>query len=676
MAKYVIDIETTSAVDITACGSWVYAEHPSTKVLCLAYADADSQDPPKVISVADKDAAEELPKVIGMLLSAERLIAHNANFEREVLRELNPAFGERGRWIDTATLCGMVGRPRGLKDACKSLLFPADKQKDTRGVRLIGMFSCQGRKGYKLPEQAPAEFAEFCEYCRQDVTAEREIYQKLIPHIDPYVLGQHDLDFQITDNGVPVDFAEVLGASKLYGRLQSEAEDLALKITGGAPMRSTKALREWTASKGWPLESFSADAVDAALNDEFMCSSHPDVAEFLELRKAASGTAGKKYDAILAMVAKDYRCHGVLVSRAAHTGRYAGRGLQPQNLPRGTFDKNLIPVIRDIAKRASRDDSLEDSLIDLEMVAGARSCGALTTIIRDCITPLKSDECLVVSDYSAIEARVLAWLAGESWVEDIFAGDGKIYERTAAAMYGKSIESITKQERMAGKISTLALGYGGGLGAFSRMAAAYGINFDDEAAQGIMDSWRNSRPKTVSLWRSLDTMVKTAVESGKAYVKLKNTQLEATAEQVAGRNVLTITIPSGRKIFYWSPKTVRLENGRAEVVVESYGSTGDNYAGLTPEAEGAHYSKLYGGKLTENIVQAIAFDVLLGSLFKLNARGLNIAFHVHDEIVVVCKRLSAEKVADTMRADMTQPPAWARGLVLATEPEIVDRYRK
>lgn len=674
--RYVIDIETTSAVDISASGSWVYAEHPSTKVLCLAYANADSQDAPSVISVADNNADAEFDRVLSELLSAEKLIAHNANFERECLSMLNPAFAERGRWIDTATLCGMAGRPRGLKDACKSLLFPADKQKDTRGVRLIGMFSCQGRKGHKSPDQAPAEFAEFCEYCRQDVNAEREIYQKLIPHIDPLVLAQHDLDFQITDNGVPVDYAEVLGASNLYTRLQSEAESMALSITNGAPLRSTKALREWTTSKGWPLESFSAESVDAALADEVMCAAHPEVAEFLELRKAASGTAGKKYDAILAMVARDRRCHGVLVSRAALTGRYAGRGLQPQNLPRGTFDKDLIPVVRDIARKASNEARIDDALIELEMVAGPRSCGALATIIRDCIAPLRDDECLVVSDYSAIEARVLAWLAGETWVEEIFAGDGKIYERTAAAMYGKNIESVTKHERMAGKISTLALGYGGGIGAFSRMASAYGIQFDDATAQGIIDSWRDSRPKTVELWGALNTMVKTAVENGFAVVNRKNTKIEAKTEIVAGRKVLTVKLPSSRRLFYWNPRSVRLENGRTEVIVESYGATGDNYAGIEAEAEGSHNSKLYGGKLTENIVQAIAFDVLLSSLFKLNARGLNIAFHVHDEIVVVCKRLSAEKVAETMRADMTQLPAWARGLILATEPEIMDRYRK
>lgn len=676
MARLVVDIETSSACDLADSGSWAYAEHPTTEILIIAYANADTQEQPKIWSKADLSADLLLPCVLGELLCAEKLIAHNANFERECLSQLNPAFRDPRRWIDTSVMCGVVGRPRSLKDACKSLCLPTDKQKDARGVRLIGLFSIKTRKAHKTPEQAPREFAEFCSYCGQDVIAERHIYQLLRYSMDDYFEPQLALDFAVTDNGAPIDQREALGAARLYDRLQDEAESRCLQITGGAAMRSTKALREWTASKGWPLESFAAGAVDQALADAGKCAAHPEVAEFLQLRKAASGTAGKKYAAILAMLARDQKCHGILVGRAAHTGRYAGRGLQPQNLPRGNFDKDFLPLIRSIAQRAASPDQADAAAADLDLIAGDRACDALAAILRDCIAPIRSDECLVVSDYSAIEARVLAWLAGETWVEDIFAGDGKIYERTAAAMYCKGIDSITKAERMAGKIATLALGYGGGIGALARMAEAYGVQFTDEQAQGIVDSWRQSRPKTVKLWGLLNDMILQATENGIAVVHLAHTQINARMIRIADRPVLAVELPSKRYIYYWNPKIIRLENNRKEIIVEMYGATGDNYAGIQPEAEGAHNSKLYGGKLTENIIQAIAFDILLNSLLKLYKRGLNICFHVHDEIVISCKKDISNRIAETMVADMTQLPEWAHGLVLATEPEIMDRYKK
>lgn len=680
MARLVVDIETSSECDLTECGSRVYAEHLSTRILCIAYAPAGSDEAPKVWHVLQPNAAEGLRRVKEELLAAEKLIAHNAKFERDVLSEkLSISFRERGRWVCTAMMCGAVGRPRSLKDACRSLCFPEDKQKDSRGVRLIGMFSLPGRKSHKEPSQAPKDFAEFCEYCAQDVIAERAIFQALHTRTDREFIPQWELDCQIDDNGAPIDADEALGAARLYAQIQDQAESLALELTDGAPLRSTTALRAWTAQQGWPMQSFAAAAVDDALADEVQCAKFPKVAEFLRLRQAASGTAGKKFDAMLAMLARDSRVHGILVGRAAHTGRYAGRGVQPQNMPRGSFDKSQLPVIREVGRRAARASDAQNALADLELIAGSQTCSALSSILRDCIAPAGKDRCFVIADYSAIEARVLAWLAGETWVEDVFAGDGKIYERTAAAMYAKSIDSITKDERTIGKIATLALGYGGGTGAFTRMAENYGVKFSEDKAQRIVDTWRASRPKTVKIWSQLDSLIKNATTPDGpkcASIQLSHTALTARQETIAGRQVLALELPSRRKIFYWSPKIVRLENGRSEVVAEMYGQTGDSYAGLTPEAEGSHYSKLYGGKLCENVVQGIAFDLLLSSMLRLNDRGLKICFHVHDEVVVECDKSDAERTADVIASEMTRTPSWAAGLPLVVEPEISDRYKK
>ena len=677
--RLVVDIETTSECDLAACGAWVYAEHPTTRLLCIAWCDADTDAAPQSWDIltgtyADLEAAHDA------LLHADLLIAHNANFERHCLRNLaGPAFGEAQRWMCSAMLSGSLGRPRALADACKSLCLPRDRQKDARGTRLLGTFSYKTPKGkiYE-PDEKPAEFLELVAYCRQDVVAERAIWRALEPFADKYLRDQWLLDCEIEDNGVPIDALEVEGARRLYGKLQTDAEKRCNDLTGGVSMRSTPALRAWTRSQGWPLDSFASAAVNEALADAMMCDQCPTVAEFLRLRKMAGGTAGKKYEAILNMLAKDGHCHGILVGRGAHTGRYVGRGLQPQNLPRGSLDKAYIPEVRRIARYAATHD-VDSAETELAFWVGDGANDALAAILRDCIAPLRKDECLVVADYSAIEARVLAWLAGEDWVEDIFRGDGKIYERTAAAMYGKSVESITKHERMAGKIATLALGYGGGVGALQAFAAGYGVAFDDATADEIVSSWRKARPKTVALWSALDNLLLSAVcgaYSRQHRLCIGGARLIARREKIAGRDTAQIVLPSGRALTYWAPR-VESVGDRREIAVETYHSGGQGPdSRIKAEAEGARYSRIWGGRICENIVQAVAFDLLLSSLLRMRDAGLKIAFHVHDEIVVVAKTKDAEDVARMMFACMTEPPEWARGLPLATEPEIMPRYRK
>ena len=676
--RLVVDIETTSECDLASCGAWVYAGHPTTRLLCIAWCDADTDAPPQSWDrLTGTDA--ELSAAYDELLRADLLIAHNANFERHCLRNLaDPAFGDAKRWMCSAMLSGSLGRPRALADACKSLCLPRDKQKDARGTRLLSTFSRKTPAGrIYAPEEKPAEFWELVAYCRQDVIAERAIWRALEPFADKYLRDQWLLDCEIADNGVPIDALEVEGARRLYGKLQAEAEKRCNDLTGGVSLRSTPALRAWTRSQGWPLDSFASAAVDEALSDSMMCDQCPTVAEFLRLRKMAGGTAGKKYEAIKNMTAKDGHCHGILVGRGAHTGRYVGRGLQPQNLPRGSLEKTFIPDVRRIAKEAATRD-VESAETELAFWVGDGANDALAAILRDAIAPPREDECLVVSDYSAIEARVLAWLAGESWVEDIFRGDGKIYERTAAAMYGKSVESITKHERMAGKIATLALGYGGGVGALRAFAAGYGVDFDDAQGAEIVTCWRKARQKTVALWSALDNLLLSVVCGPNRAQRLcvGGSKLMARRVIIAGRDTVQIVLPSGRALTYWAPRVEQVGD-RREIAVETYRSGGCGPdAMINADAEGARYSRVWGGRICENIVQAVAFDLLLASLLRMRDAGLKIAFHVHDEIVVVAKTKDAEDVARMMVACMTEPPEWARGLPLATEPEIMPRYRK
>lgn len=673
MTRLVVDIETTSACDLTTCGAEKYASDPSTRILCAAWDDADSPFPggPKIWRC---DAPGTINQLFDELLSAALLIAHNAQFERSVLGNLCPQLGEAARWADSAMVCGAAGRPHALREACYSLCLPDTLEKDARGKRLLNMFSVQASKLYVGgPGASPAAFNELCEYCRQDVRAEGAVWRALAPRFyDALLRRQWEMDCAVNDVGIPIDVDEIRGAKAIYEYLQAEAECAAAELTGGAPLRSTPALRVWTAAKGWPLDSFARDAVDEALADEMQCAAHPEVEQLLRLRKAACGTAGKKFDAFLSRVCDDGRVRGSLTARVAHTGRYAGRGIQPQNLPRGFAEPAMLAFTRRAAHLGAVD--LKNGVEMMHLIADGQECDALASLCRDAICAPEGNV-FVVADYSAVEARVLAWLAGERWVNEIFAGDGKIYERTAAAMYRKSVETIDKHERMAGKIATLALGYGGGVGALQRFAAAYGVKWTDTEAQVIVDNWRRSRPRTLALWKSVNDAFIHAIREDKCFVvgvgDMSIVRIRRTT--LSGRRVVMVELPSGRRIVYWNPM-VDPENG--EVAVETYGTAN---CSLRAEAKNAGMTRVYGGLLVENLTQAVAFDLLLGALLDIHERHSDkcrIVMHIHDEIVVECAEADAELVQQAVRVSMERVPQWGRGLRLNAEPEVMKRYKK
>lgn len=673
MPRYVIDIETTSACDLPSCGAEKYARDPSTCILCASWDDADGPFPdgPKIWRCDRESTPYELFQA---LLEADLLIAHNAQFERSVLGQLCPPLKDARRWADSAMLCGAAGRPHALREACYSLCLPDSLEKDARGKRLLNMFSVQSSKLYVGgPEANPQAFDELCEYCRQDVRAERAVWCALAPRFyDSLLRRQWQMDCAVNDFGIPIDVDEIRGAKAIYEYLQEEAECAATELTGGAALRSTPALLAWTAAQGWPLDSFARDAVDKALADEMQCAAHPKVEQLLRLRKAACGTAGKKFDAFLSRVCNDGRIRGALMARVAHTGRYAGRGIQPQNLPRGFADPAMLSFTRNAAHLGATD--LRNGVEMMHLIADGQECDALASLCRDAICA-PDGKVFVVADYSAVEARVLAWLAGERWVNDIFASDGKIYERTAAVMYGKSVYAIDKHERMAGKIATLALGYGGGVGALQRFAAAYGVRWTDAEAQVIVDSWRASRPKTLALWRSVNDAFVRAVNEDKCFVVCvgETSLVRIRRTTLAGRRVVMMELPSGRRIVYWNP-TIDPESG--EIAVETYGSANSD---IPAQAKNAGMTRVYGGLLVENLTQAVAFDLLLGALLEIHERytgRCQVVMHIHDELVAECAEQDAEFVQQAVRTAMERVPEWGRGLHLNAEPEIMKRYKK
>lgn len=681
--RFVVDIETTSPCDLKARGALNYALDPGTRILCIAWADADA--PCRVESwslmdgrasglFGDKGGGRSIESVFDTLLKADMLIAHNAAFERACLGAVDPRFLDARRWRCSAMLAAACARPRGLDHACRALRFPSSLEKDARGKRLLNIFSIQGSASYRgvdgifSNEKDQREFLELVEYCRQDVRAEHAVWRTLRPFKDKFFDAQWLLDCAVDDFGIPVDTGVLNGAARLFERLQRDAEARASALTGGVPLRSTPALRAWTASKGYALESFSRDAVSEALENRLACDSAPDVEALLRIRASVSGTAGKKFAAFIDNTAPDGRVHGSLVSRGAWTGRYAGRGIQPHNMPRGYIDAGLLPVIRDLAACGAGVDSLS-------LVAGGQEVDALAGLCRDSICA-PDGRVFVIADYSAIEARVLAWLAREGWVNDIFAGDGKIYERTAAAMYGRALERVTKTERTAGKIATLALGYGGGVGALNRFAGAYGVSFSDDEALGIVKSWRASRPKTTALWASLMKALCMPVcdpgFSASARVSVGDgVEISFEPVRISGVPCIRVWLPSGRPIFYWSPER---DPETGDVLCEFWGGSGRP----SKDVPGAVLSRVYGGVIAENVTQAVAFDLLLHSLFLIDKRRdlCRIVMHVHDEVVVECDEDKAQKVAAFVKECMETAPPWARGLRLVTEPCVSKRYKK
>lgn len=677
--RLVVDIETNSPADLPSCGAYNYAHHPETKIICFAWADADDADSePRSWSLLDGD--EALESALCELRSASLLIAHNANFERHCMGVKWPEFANARRWRCSSMLSGSCGRPLGLDKACRSLLLPSNLEKDSRGKRLLNLYSIQSSKLYRglsniyEPGRDHDEFCELVEYCRQDVRAERAVWRSLEIVKDKYFDAQWILDTSVEDTGIPVDALELQGARALFEQFQNEGEARAAELTNGLPLRSTVALRKWTAEQGYALESFSRSAVAEALANTVACDEAPNVAELLKIRRQIAGTAGKKFDAFINNICNDGRIRGALVSRGAHTGRYTGKGIQPQNLPRGFIDPDFLGIVRACAHMAGEGKTREGAEL-LKLVAGGAEVDALASLCRDSICAPKG-RVFVVADYSAVEARVLAWLSREAWVEDIFKSDGKIYERTAAAMYKKAVESVTKHERMAGKIATLALGYGGGAVALQRFATAYGVEFTDDGALEIVRAWRESRPKTTGLWRDLMNKFLACVndENRITVGKLKVgniASVQFVPMLIAGRDVIRMVLPSGRAMTYWAPKVC---NTTGDVLCETFGGTGAPGA----EIKGAVYNRIYGGILAENLTQAVAFDLLLNSLLAINQRRdlCRIVMHIHDEIVVECDEKDADEVKKFVQKSMETVPAWATGLPLKAEPEIMKRYKK
>lgn len=647
MKELSIDIETYSSVDLIKCGVYAYVNAPDFEILLFAYA-FDREE----IKIVDLASGEKLPKEIWNALFSNEVIktAYNANFERTCIQKYFQVFFPVSQWKCSAVAAAELGLPQTLAAVAEALGL--EQQKDSRGKALINYFSkpCKptiinGQRTRNLPVHDREKWNLFKEYCIQDVAVERAIKEKL-SHFPITDREQRlwELDQEMNDRGVSIDLSFVENAIAYNQAFYFACKEKAAALTGLENVNSVAQLKDWMKEEtGQEVTSLNKEAVKGLLEQ----TKNPKVLEVLKLRSQMAKTSVSKYEAMKRSVCPDGRIRGMLQFYGANrTGRWAGRIVQLHNLPQNHL-KDL-----DFARQMTALGDYEAFCLFYEKLPQV-----LSELIRTAFLPTK-DRRFIVSDFSAIEARVIAYLADEHWRLEVFRTHGKIYEASAAQMFHVPVESIKKGDplRQKGKIAELALGYGGGVGALVSMGALK-MGVPEEELEPLVHTWRNSNPAIVRYWKTVEKSAIDAVEGKPS--KMKH---GITFQKKAG--ILFIGLPSGRKIAYVKP----------EIGMNRFGCPSLTYMGMNQNSKKWERIDTFGGKLTENIVQAFARDCLAESMLRLHEKGFDINFHVHDEVVldVPVGVSSAEEVA----AIMGEPIAWAPGLPLRADGYECAYYKK
>lgn len=649
-----IDIETYSSADLKTCGVYRYTQAEDFAVLLFSYKKDD--DEIVCVDIAQGDA---LPaKIFEALTDPDVLkLAHNAAFERVCIgallgRQLDPM-----QWRCTMVHAALVGLPASLDAVANAL--DLEERKDKAGPFLINYFSkpCvptahNGWRRRNLPHHDPDKWALYKAYNIQDVATESAIedaLERLYPFPES-IQEQYAIDQLINDYGVLVDLTLVDQINVYYDGHKEAYQREAVALTGLDNPQSLIQLKKWIAQQGCQVGSLAAKNVELLLDDPDL-PSH--VKRALELRQELSMTSTKKYDKIPEMVTDDGRVHGTFQFYGANrTGRWAGRLLQPHNFPRNYLKH--IALIRDVIKAGHAEDlePLYDSMGDVFK--------QLTRTI--CIAP--KHRTFIISDYSAIEARVLAWLAQETWAIEVFNGDGRIYEGTYAKMFGVPIDSVTKSQRQRGKVATLALGYQGGPPAMIRMGALENGLTETELPE-IVSAWRRANAQIVGLWYSVEQKAKRALLRPNHAYRLHDTPgLPRVVFTYTDGNLLII-LPSDRRLSYFAAGLHPGERGSKIV-----------YKGVNQQTRGWGDQDTYGGKLVENIAQAIARDVLAEALQRVWKAYPSIVLHVHDEIVVEVMKADEISALAEIKELMSVSPKWAPDLKLPAAAFASDFYKK
>lgn len=638
-----IDIETRSSVDIGKAGAYKYAQSLDFEILLFAY--QWNNDPVKVIDLKN---GEELPCWLMQALADPNVIKHayNAAFEWYCL---NQAGYETpiDQWRCTMAHGLYCGYTAGLDATGKAIGLPQDKQKLTTGKALIRYFCvpCKptrtnGGRTWNQPWHDKDKWDLFKEYCLQDVVTEREILKRL----DLFPMPEEEehlwqMDVLMNAYGVRVDTDLIEGALYIDQISTQRLTDEAISLTGLQNPNSAAQLLQWLRDNGT-----EADNLQKATVAELLGGINPNkVRRMLEIRQQLGKTSIKKYVAMDTARGEGDRVRGLTQYYGANrTGRWAGRLVQMQNLPRNYL--KTLDYARNLVKAKNYDG--------VRILYG-NVPDTLSQLIRTAFIPSAGHK-FVVADFSAIEARVIAWLAGEQWVNEVFATHGKIYEATASQMFGVPVERIAKGNpeyslRQKGKVATLALGYQGGTSALIAMGALQ-MGLTEEELPDIVQRWRQANPRIKGLWYAIENAALAVMETAQPQ-GINGLIFALEGDLIYGQSFLTARLPSGRKLFY--PKPFLKEN-RFEKMAVHYYTVGQ-------QTRKWEVTSTYGGKMVENIVQAIARDCLAVTLERIAAKGLQVVFHVHDEVIIDAPmETTVEEICDLM----AEPIPWAPGLVL------------
>lgn len=642
-----IDLETYSSVPIRDAGSQAYVRSPDFEILLFAYSLDGGP-----VQIVDLAQGEQLPEwLVGAIFDRDCIKhAYNAPFEWACLSRYFGRWLEPSQWHCTMMHGLYCGYTAGLDATGKALGLPQDKQKLSTGKALIRYFcvpckpsKANGGRTRNYPHHDLDRWRLFKEYCVQDVVTEMEIERRLSSFPVPdFVQKQWETDLVINNRGVAVDMQLVYGALELGSIMHDTLKDEAISLTGLYNPNSVKQLTAWLEEQ---TGNEVADLKKATVADMLHEDSNSDVVKrVLEIRQELGKTSNKKYDAIEKAVCADGRVRGLLQFYGANrTGRWAGRLVQVQNLPQTHTEP--LELARELVKQRKLDA--------IRVIYGSVN-STLSQLIRTAFVAPKGNV-LIDADFSAIEARVISWLAGEEWRLEVFREGGDIYCASASQMFHCTVVKGGENGhlRAKGKVAELALGYQGGTSALINMGALK-MGIAEEELPDIVDKWRAANSKIPALWRAMeDAAIKVITEGGSVQVNCITLSLEYDYNQ--NTTVLVMHLPSGRDLYYISPS----------ISTNRWGKPSIAYMGMDQKTKKWQKIETYGGKLTENSVQAIARDCLAGAVERLEAAGYPVVFHVHDEVVIDITPYADDKTMLKNVVDiMSEPIPWAPGLPL------------
>lgn len=640
-----IDLETYSSADISKTGVYRYSESPDFEILLFSYSIDGAP-----VQLVDLTCGERIPAEVEEALSDPSVIkwAFNASFERICLsRWLGLPSGtylEPQQWRCSMIWSAYLGLPLSL--AGVGAVLKLDKQKLDTGKDLIRYFCkpCRptkknGGRTRNLPRHDPGKWEQFKSYNLRDVETEMEIQQKLARFPVPeFVWDEYHLDQEINDRGIRLDMQMVASAIDVDGQSRKDLIEKMHTLTALENPNSVAQMKAWLTEHGMEIESLGKKEVAAMLKD-----APPDLRDALVLRQQLAKSSVKKYQAMQNCVCDDGRVHGMFMFYGANrTGRFAGRLVQLQNLPQNHM--NDLEQARELVRRGDYESlkMLYDSVPDV-----------LSELIRTAFIPYEGGK-FIVADFSAIEARVIAWMAGETWRLEVFKNGGDIYCASASQMFGVPVEKhgVNGHLRQKGKIAELALGYGGSVGALKAMGAL-DMGIPEEELKPLVDAWRDANPNITELWWDVDRAIKKAVAD-------RTTSETHGIQFVYQSGFLFICLPSGRRLAYVKPRIGENRFGGESVTYEGIGGT-------------KKWERLesYGPKFVENIVQALSRDILCYAMKTL--RCCNIVAHVHDEIIIEADpNVSLEAICE----QMGRTPPWAKGLILRADGYETPFYKK